>query len=883
MRFVRTLQLWTRFLFKRSQAEADLNDELRDYIEHQTKRHLAAGMPSEQARRAARQELGGIEQLKETCRDVRSTAWIENTIQDIAYACRTLRKNWGFALAAVSTMALGIGANTAIFDIINGVILRPLPYPDPGRLVEVEQVVRTGGGISFSYPDFLDCARDSRSFQSIAAWRNRGGNLTSPGEPEFVPTRQVSASFLTVLGIQPVLGRNFTEEDAYRSQSRVAIIDYSLWKQRFGFRPGAIGGSLVLNGEAYTVIGVLPAAFQFLDHRPVLTLISQSGDPQMQRRDLHPGIRVVGRMKQGAENAHVNAEVRVIGERLALAYPDADSNLTFRSVSLQEEIVGNTRHSLLLLGGAVGLVLLIACVNVANLFVTRSISREREFAIRAALGADRWRLIRQLLAESLLVSFVGGAVGLMIASVGARWAVARLPEWLPPNSDITVDARVWLFCFGASIASGLVLGIAPSFRRESGRQVTMTQRTRSRNGGVPRVQQAFVVAELALAFVLLAGATLMLRTIYHLWTTSPGFDSHHLLTMRVAVPPAQATDAARIRNAWRDALDRVGNTPGVKAAALDSVIPLSGDVQTAQYWTTPAPQPPKNASNAFFFTPSPEGLQTLEIPLVRGRFFNSQDRIGSEPVAIIDETLANTTFQGTDPLGKEISAQLVGRMRIVGVVANIKHRSLDEGAYHPPEPTIYVPFLQLPDTLMPLTTTGMHLLVRTSVDASAAINAVKTSVIGTARDTPVRDIATMDQLIGQTTAQRRGVAFLLAIFAAIALSLAAIGIYSVISYVTNRRVQEIGIRVALGAQPRQVVWLVVRQGVRAIAVGAVLGLIASTALTRTLTKLLYGVKPVDPASLVAVAVGLSSLAVLAVYGPARRAARIDPSAALRHE
>ncbi len=603
MRLLPSLWLRVRSLFRRPQAEADLNDELQDYIERQTEKYISSGLSPERARLAVLREAGGVEQVKEQCREVRGLRWLETTLQDMRYAWRTLIKNPGFAAAAISTLALGIGANTAIFNVINGVILRPLPYHDPSRLVDVIEGLRNGEFETFSYPDYLDCAHQSHSFQSIAAWRNRGANVTAPGEPAFLSTRMVSASFLNVLNIQPILGRNFAANEDQLGTGPVAIIDYSLWQERFGGRHDAIASSMVLNGKSYTVIGVLPAGFHFFDDRPILTLMGQNDEFLMRRRDLHTGIQAIARLKAGTELAQANAELSLIGERLARAYPETEANFTYRATPLKEQIVGDTGRTLYLLGGAVGLVLLIACVNVANLFLARSVSREREFALRAALGARRSRLIRQLLTEGLLLSFVGGAIGLLIATAGTSWTLSHLPQWLPRTNEISTDVRVLIFSFAISILSGIAFGIAPGFQQRSDVEAALRQGSRGVSGGVRRIQCVFVIAELCLAFVLLAGAGLMLRTLQDLWAISPGFDPRHLPTMTVALPPADVKDGARIRNGWQQTLERVKNTAGVEAVTLDSVIPLSGDRQAVGYWKS-TEAPPKDPAFAFLFTPA---------------------------------------------------------------------------------------------------------------------------------------------------------------------------------------------------------------------------------------------------------------------------------------
>ncbi|MGH9771809.1 MAG: ADOP family duplicated permease [Candidatus Acidiferrales bacterium] len=874
---------WWGRLFRKNQVERELDAELRDHIERAVAENLRKGMNESEARRAARLTLGGLEQTKEECREARGTLWLENILQDIRYAFRTLRKNRGFAAAAICTLALGIGANTAMFDVINGVLLRPLPYKDPGRLVEVSPAVRTGQLWSFAYPEYRDVALQSRSFQSIAAWRDRGANLSAPGNPAFLPVLQVSASFLDVLGIRPILGRSFDSEEDRRGASPVAILSYSFWRERFGGQRNAIGSRIVLDGKGYTVIGILPAGFRFIQSGAVLIPIGQVDEIWKHGREHFLPISAIARLKAGINLHQANAELSMIGERLARAYPTTDANFTFRALPLKKQFVGNVGPILLLLGGAVGLVLLIACVNVANLFLARSTSREREFALRAALGAGRWRLARQLFTESLLLSFAGGAAGLLIAAAGTRWAIAHLPQWLPRTNDISLDVRVLLFAIGASLISGIAFGLAPVFRKGSSLEAALREGARGSSGGVRQVQGVFVIAELALAFLLLAGTGLMLRTILQLSSVSPGFDPHNVLTMAVALPAQDAKSPALTRSGFRRILSRVQNTPGVEAAALDSLVPMTGDSQSIAYWTTAAAKPPHNAPRAICYTPTPGYLKTMRIPLLRGRFFTKQDRLGSPPVIVIDETLARKLFPDSDPVGKELSVQFWGKARIVGVVAAIKHHTLDEDAYAPPQPAVYVPFFQFPDSLMPLTATGMNLLVRTSISPLSVLQAVKKSAVGPAGDAPVRDAMSMEQLIGYSIVQRKGIAFLLAIFAGIALALAAIGIYSVISYSMSRRVQEIGIRMALGAQPRQVLRLVLGQGLRMLAIGIALGLAVSFAVTRLLSKLLFDVAPDDPLTFAVVVLALGAIALLAVYFPARRAARLDPMLALRHE
>lgn len=873
---------WFKQLFSRRRRYDELSESIREHLDEKVADLIDRGMTREQAEHAARREFGNVARIEERSREVWQRPWLENFWADVKFAFRQLRSSPAFATATICTLALGIGANIAIFDVLNGVLFQQLPYRDASQLVEVQQTLRNGEFWTFSYPDYRDCATQSRSFQSVAAWRNEGANLTSPGEPAFLPIRQVSASFLGVLGIQPIIGRDFRPSDDKAGSAPVAIIDYSLWKQRFGGSQDAVGTTINLSGTGYTVIGVLPPSFRFLDNRIILIPIGQD-KAIVEKRDLHPGIYAIARLRPGVDLQQANTELHLIGERLARAYPNLDAHYTFHSVKLRQEIVGDIGPKLFMLSAAVGLVLLIACVNVANLFLARSVAREREFAIRIALGAGRWRLTRQLLTESILLSFAGGSVGLAIAAGGTRWAVSKLPDWLPTMNRISLDGRVLAFALGISILSGILFGVIPAFQRRSNLEASLREGSRGSGSGATRIQKVFVIAELALAFVLLASAGLMLRTILQLWNISPGFNPHNLLTMEVALPPTDLSSPTRIRNSWQQMMTRVRDTPGVQAAALDSIIPVTGDTDQIGYWTSAETEPPKNMQMAFLFTPTPDYLSTMKILLLRGRFFTDQDRVGNEPVIVIDDTLAKRLFPDRDPVGRDLSIQFIGRARIIGVVAAIKHRSLDEDASAPPQPAIYVPFLQFPDSFMTVTTSGMHLFIRTSMNPNNVVEAVKNAAIGPAQDAPIRDIATMDQLIGSSISQRKGVALLLAAFAGLALLLSAIGIYSVISYAMSQRVQEIGIRMALGARRSQVIWMVLAQSMRITTIGVLLGLASSFAATRLMATLLFHVKPGDPLTLGSVAVVLCAVAICATFIPAHRASKVSPMRALRNE
>lgn len=873
---------WSR-LIHRKHLEKQLHSELQFHLEQQIADNCRAGMTNKEAHRQATLQFGGIEQIKENCRDARGTRWLEATVQDVRFAWRTLSKNPGFSIAAICTLALGIGANTAIFSVINSVILRPLPYREPERLVAVnEQFKATRQNFAFSYPDFLDCQRMSRSFESIAAVRNQAVNITSPGEPEYIRGRQVSAGFLAVLGITPLLGREFLPEEDRRGVAPVAVISYSLWQQRFGGNEKAIGSTLVVNGKAHTVVGILPKHFRFRDDREVLVPIGQDETVGTQKRDLYSGIYPVARLKQNVSVEQANAELETIAAQLAQEYPSSRS-MTFGAEPLKQQVIGDIRPTLFLLAGALGLVLLIACVNVANLFLVRSLARKREFAIRAALGAGQRRLLRQLLAESLLLSTIGGALGFALAATTTGWTLKSLPFWLPRTEEISLDVHVLLFTSVVSLLAGVIFCIAPAIRQSINLESALRLGARGSQQGIQRLQSSFVVLQFALALVLLVGAGLMMRTVLQLWSVNPGFDPKRLLVMTVGLSPKVVSSPTLTRTAWNQIVERVQSTPGIEVTALDSLLPLTGDNQSIAYWTTAETAAPKDAPYAVAYSPTRDYLRLMKIPLLRGRFFTEQDKLGSQPVIVIDEVLAKRVFPDKDPVGQQLSMQLMGRVRIIGVVGSIKHQSLDEDAYGQRRPAIYVPFLQLPDAFMPMTQNGMNLLVRTAVDPATVIAAVKQSVYGPTRDQPVRNVMTMEQIIGNSIAKRRGMLLLLGIFAGVALLLAAIGIYSVISYSINQRVQEIGIRMALGARPGQVMSLITRQAMLMVLIGVALGGIASILLARLLTKVLYGVSPADPVTFAAVVMTLGIVAFAAIWFPARRAARLDPTLALRYE
>jgi putative ABC transport system permease protein len=876
---------WFRRLWRKQNLERQLDSELRFHFERRVADNRQRGMSEDDARRAARLELGGLDEAKEACRDARGTAWVDTTIQDLRFAARTLRKNPGYAVAAILTLALGIGANTAIFSVIDGVVLRPLAYPEPQRLVALDEPTEPlPVDRSFAYQDFVDCARQAHSFAAIAAWRNLGASLTSPGAPEYVNRREVSASYFSVLGVRMALGRGFLPAENQIGAPPVAILSDSMWRNRFGASPRAIGARLVLGGVGYTVVGVLPPDFRFFGNRKIYTPIGQDGDVSMMARAAHPGIYGIARLKNGVTASQAGAELRLIASRLAKQYPATDAGRTFGIEPLKQAVIGDAGATLYLLAGAVALVLLIACANVANLVLARSVSRGREFAIRAALGASGGRVLRQVITEGLLLGLAGGAAGIAAAWLGMRVILRYLPDALPRANGVALDGRVLLFTLAVSLLTGLVFGLAPRIRAAARLDTTLREASRGNTSPFRGVQHGLVAAEVALAVVLLVGSGLMLRTIAGLWAVNPGFDISNLTVMEVGLAPDVTSEAARVLPAWQQMIRDVEAVPGVEGAALNTILPLRGDDNAIGYWTTPQPPPVDKMPQAMLYTPTVDYFRTMRIRLLAGRLFDTHDTVHSQPVAIVDQLLARRAFPGENPIGREITLRGLAKARVVGIVAHVKHWGLGEDPHHDATEELYFPFEQIPTMSMPtLAVRGMALVIRTSVSPLAVLDRLKQSVLGPGGDQPAHDVETMDEIVADSLARRRLFLMLLGVFASAALLLAAMGIYGVVSYSIGRRTQEIGIRSALGATTRQILGLLMRQGMTMVLAGVAAGALASLGLMRLMRSMLFGVGPGDPLTMAVVLAALCGIGALAIYIPARRGARVDPTTALRYE
>jgi predicted permease len=805
-----------------------------------------------------------------------------------------LAKNPGFTAVAVVTLALGIGANTAMFSVVNGVLVNPLPFPQPDRLVAVSASKPNFERGSISYPNFLDWRKDNHSFSALAVYRSTGMSLTGLGEAERVRAEYITSDFFPLLGVQPLLGRTFAGGEDRIGAAPLVLISAGLWQRKLGSSPEVLGKTLTLDGRGFTVIGVIPASFPLgsvipgLDDRDVYVPIGQWHNNALSFRGAGLGIHGIARLKPTVTIEQARADMAVVTQRLARVYPDFDQGLGATLDPLKEHVVSSVRPTLLVLLGAVGFVLLIACANVANLLLARSTRRRQEFAIRVAMGAGHGRVIRQVLAETALLALAGGGLGLLLAFWGTRAALAALPTTLPRAGEIGLDARVLLFTLAISILAGMLFGLAPALKI-SKPDLSETLKEGGRGGGGirPRLQGAFVVVEMAMAFVLLIGAGLMLRTLARILNVNPGFDSRNILTFNYAFPPSLNTASGEtIRAACRQLDHEIKSIPGAQAVSITwGAFPISWE-DDEQFWFEGQPKPlSENEMNwALSYVAEPEYLKAMGIKLLRGRFFSDLDNEHSPPVVVVDEMFAQKFFPNQDPIGKRIHLATFDQLaEIVGVVAHVKQWGLDSDEANPLRAEIYHPFPQLDDGTLRLTVPGLGVVVRSGNAPLGLIEAIRGATGAMSSDRVVWGFETMDEIISTSLAARRFAMILLGAFAAIALLLASVGIYGVLSYLVGRRSHEIGIRLALGAQRQDILRLVVGQGVVLTLVGIGFGLAGGFGLTRFLSSLLYDVRPTDPLTFMVVSVLLAGVALAACYIPARRATKVDPLVALRYE
>jgi predicted permease len=877
---------WWRRFFTRRRLDEQLDKELRFHLEQHAADLIANGHDPAEARRMARLDLGGVQQIKEDVRDTRRLGWLEDLWRDAAYALRALRMQPAFAAVALVTLALGSGVATLMFTVVNGVLLTPMPYAHPDKLVRLQEQTdysTPGGNLwAFSYPNFLDCVQGSKSLD-LAAFRYSGGILSHPGDAEYVEGYEVSAALLPLLGVSPIEGRTFTSDDDRPGAMPVAIVSDRVWARDFGRNPSAIGAAIAFDGKPYTVVGVLPAQFRIgPDSDDVFVPLGQNTSPVLKNRGAHAGFQVWGRLRPHAVLAAAQAELSATGRALAGEFPNTNKGRTFIANPLRPD-VADVRSTLWLLQGAVILVLLVACANIASLLLARAISRERELAMRVALGAGRGRLVRQCLTESAVLSIGGATLGLLVANVGRGPFAAMWPGTLPRIDDVRVGSNVLLFSLGLSIVCGLLFGVAPAFRvhrramdhalRSSGRAIA---------GGSRRLHGAFVVAELALAVVLLISAGMLGGTLLNLSTVDLGVDVHRVLTARAALSPTTLADPARTRVVWDDILDRVRHVPGVDAVATVDTVPLREGRNEIGYKTSAADVPADRQPLVLATSVSPEYLKVMGITLQAGRFFTDQDRRDSQPVAVIDDVMARQAFPDQSPIGKPL---WIGFDRdpaiVVGVVNHVKYwgPAGDERASVRAE--MYYPFAQVPDNLVRRWSQLMSIAIRTSGDPGPLLDAIRREVRGPSNDQVIYEINTLEDLAGAAIARQRFLFVLFGIFAALALVLACVGIYGVLAYLTDQRAPEIGVRIALGASRAEVVWMVLRQSLGMIAMGLAFGIAGAIAAGRIFAAYVDGMQPSGPLTFFLMTIVLVATALLASAMPARRAGRVDPVKVLR--
>jgi predicted permease len=811
-------------------------------------------------------------------------------LQDLKYGLRMLAKNPGFTAVAVLTLALGIGANTALFSLVNGVLLNPLRYAEPDRLIALYTRVPNYDRASISYPNFLDWVRENRSFSALAAYRPDDFTLTGRGEPERVAAEMVSASFFPLLRVQPVIGRTLLPEDDQIGARPVVLISGGLWKRKFGSSKDVLGQSLTLNDVAYTIVGVIPADFHYtgvnFQQSDVYTPIGQWNDSTFRNRRAGMGTFAVGRLKPGVTIEQAKADMDALGRHLAEQFPEVDKDTGITLVPLKQAVVGDIRPSLLVLMAAVGFVLLIACVNVANLSLARSTGRTHEFAIRTALGAGQGRMVRQLLTESLLLALAGGGLGLLLASWGLRGALKALPQALPRAEEVHLDGRVLLFTLAASVLAGILFGLAPALKTSrADLQETLKEGGRGLSGARHRAQRVFVVVEMALALVLLAGAGLMIRSLVKLWSVNPGFDPHNVLTFLISFP--SRTDSPEVvRATWRQLHDSLNAVPGVQAASLDaSSVPMALE-SDLPFWLEGQPKPSTQAEMkiTLFYIVEPDYLNAMKIPLERGRFLSPHDDEHSPIVVVIDESFAQLYFGGQDPIGKRVNFGILNvTAEIVGVVGHVKQFGLDEGPAPGLAAQCYFPIVQFPDQFIPLLARRVGVVARTAGSPLAQLASIRHALDQVNSQSVMYGTKAMDGIVADSLAARRFSVVLLGTFAALALVMCCVGIYGVISYLASQRTHEIGVRMALGADRWHVLRMVLGEGAKLALAGVAIGVVAAFGLTRLMANLLFGVNAHDPVTFAGGAGLLVLVALAACYVPARRATRVDPIVALRYE
>ena len=893
---LKTLRVRLRALLRNKEMDRELDEEMSLHLERMVEHNVAQGMTRDDARRAALRDFGGFQQAKEECRDARGIRALEDLWQDLRYGARMLLKSRGFTVIAALTLALGIGANTAIFSVINAVLLNPLPFAASDRLMALGQNFPGDRAAlsNFSFLNFADLRDHSEAFERLAAYYNSNFTLTGQGEAVLLRGTVVTAELFPLLGTSPALGRAFlSEEDKAGggSQGRPAILSWECWQQKFGGDPTVVGRTIRLNNTTFTVVGVMPADFVFpIQARPTEVWVSTALDYE---RAMGPGTimaargyrgwRVIGRLNPGARPEQAQAEADMIAANLADQFPSDNEDIRIVVKPLLESMVGDLRPTLLLLFGAVGFVLLIACVNVANLLLERAISRQREINVRLALGAGRWRITRQLLTESVMLAGLGSAVGVALAVWGTDLIVAFSPEGLTRLAETRLDARVLAFTGLVSLSTGIAFGLAPAMIiSKTNLAESLKEGGRGSTGGLRtnRTRNLLVVAEIALALVLLVGAGLLIRSLVRLQQVEPGFDPRNVLTFNVAMSVDGTTGPPQIAEFYRQLTERLKGLPGVVNTSVVFQPPLGGSAGSTSLHIEGQKEDPGDRSLAVIHSAGPDYFRTMGIPLIKGREFTDRDDLNAAPVLIINEALARKHFPNEDPIGKRVRpgfstvpvTEETGMREVIGVVGDIKHRNLQD----PPQPEFYFAQAQMP---MPT----MTVVARTAGEPLALVNAARGVVQSLDKNAPIYGIRTAEELLGRSVATTRFNTLLLGLFAGVALILTGVGLYGVISCSVSQSTHEIGIRMALGARPSDVLKLIVGQGMLLALLGTVIGLAAAYGLTRLMSSLLFGVGATDLWTFAGGVGLLAGIALLACYVPARRATKIDPMIALKYE
>jgi len=879
------------WLFRRRRREEELDEEVQAHLRMAAQERMEQGETAEQARASAVREFSNVTLVKEVTRDMWGFRWLETLLQDLCYGLRQLRRNPGFTAVAVLTLGLGIGANTAIFSVVNAVVLRPLPYEDPDRLALIKERIPMIDPLPITVcaPDVIQFRRQNQVFDSVAAFHFGQADLSGVAEPERVNADRVNANLFSLLGVQPVVGREFTADEDQPGHP-VAILSYGLWQRHFGANPDVIGRTVALDRQPYTVIGVMPRSFVFplpgMNQGKAADLFVPMAFTHDELSDVGDNFNfsVLARLKPGVSLARANADVEAIAHDILETYPPQFRNAVNLSavvLPLGDQVVGKVRMLLLLLLGAVSFVLLIACANVANLLLTRAAGRQKEIAVRLTMGAGRLRLLRQFVAESILLAVLGAGLGLILAFWITQALVKLMPATIPRVHAIGLDLSVLAFTLALAVLTGLVFGAAPALAASrTDLNSTLKEGGRSALQGPQHqhLQAALLVGEVALSLVLLVGTGLLVRSFAHILDTDPGFQPEHVLTASLYLPGKQYSEDGQVRSFYRNLIERLGQLPGVKMAGASTDLPLEGGwnhvVTPEDYRTAPG----AGLNVAYHSIIEGNYLQTMGIPLLRGRYFTSQDKLGSTPVLIVSKSLAGRYWPDQDPIGKRLkwgpAASNDPWLTIVGVVSDAKQSALDTATV----PHTYEPYGQHEGA-----PSNLNVAIRAAGDPASLTSALRAAVWGLDRQLAVAQLRTMDQVISESNAPRRFNVSLLAAFAALAVVLAAIGIYGVIAYSVAQRTHEIGIRMALGAEARDVLKMVIVHGLWLALSGVALGAIGALALTGFLSSLLYGVKPTDPLTFVAVSLLLLAVALIAVYIPARRATKVDPMVALRYE